>query len=119
MGPLNMASRQIGYFDDGALRAGTGRYLTEIIGALDRTRYHPVFFAPCKRPWHEDLKQLDVELVYDRDAAPEPVTQSTAQNSNAVATRPKLRLPNSIQWTVGTLRDTVRLSRLSSCTERC
>ena len=62
-----MATQRIGYFDDGELRAGTGRYLAEIIGALDRTRFEPLFFAPRAHPWHDDLRRLDVEMVYSAD----------------------------------------------------
>ena len=102
----------IGYFDDGELRAGTGRYLTEIICALDRTRFHPVFFAPIPRAWHEDLLRLDVEMVYGTDTA-RPAPGRTAQTgTNPADRRRRPRLPASAAWTLGLLRDTARLSRL-------
>ena len=106
-----MVTRQIGYYDDGDLRAGTGRYLTEIISALDRRRYQPVFFAPRPRPWHEDLSRLDVECVYATPA----LTATTGEPGGepSLPARPRrLRLPPPAAWTLGLLREIARLSRL-------
>ncbi|HLJ56242.1 MAG TPA: glycosyltransferase family 4 protein [Chthonomonadaceae bacterium] len=104
-----MARRSIGYFDDGALRAGTGRYLAEIIGALDRDRYEPVFFAPEPRPWHEDLSQLGVEMVYGGGQEPGTDYQLPATSYQLPVT---VRLPAAVSWSAGLARDTARLVRL-------
>src|SRR2546423_1277421 len=97
-----MATQHIGYFDDGRLRGGTGRYLAEIIGALDRTRFQPVFFAPCSRPWHDDLGRLGVEMVVGA-GAPDPSVRPPSPQSlghdgadavrRAVARRRRPNLP--------------------------
>ena len=106
-----MSVRQIGYFDDGEFRAGTGRYLTEIIGALDRSRFQPVFFAPRRRAWHEDFDRLDVQMVYGA-VPPSPAQRLTDDRSSSIRSRRKLQFPSSVSWTLGTLKDTLKLSRL-------
>lgn len=102
----------IGYFDDGEHRAGTGRYLTEIIGALDRTRFTPVFFAPEYRHWHEDLTVLEVETVYlEGSTSGQPSLQSLIETEKNQARR-KPSLPPSVAWWLGLYRETKRLRTL-------
>jgi len=36
----------VGYVDDSVGYGGTTLYLLEVVGALDRGRFHPVFFTP-------------------------------------------------------------------------
>ena len=115
----------IGYYDDGEHRAGTGRYLSEIIGALDRTRYRPVFFAPRPRHWHDDLRELDAQIVYpaDVDPTPEPLLklvdfaaeaedeEKNAPQKQKLKRRP-LVLPPALAFGIGTGREVRRLRDL-------
>ena len=113
----------IGYYDDGEHRAGTGRYLSEIIGALDRTRYRPVFFAPRPRHWHDDLRELDTQVVYpaDVDPTPEPLLKlvdfaAEAEDAEKKAPqKPKRRplvLPPALAFGIGTAQEIRRLRGL-------
>ena len=113
----------IGYYDDGEHRAGTGRYLSEIIGGLDRTRYRPVFFAPRPRHWHDDLRELDAQIVYpaDVDPAPEPLLKLVdfaAEADNAEKNAPEkpkrkpIVLPSALAFGIGTAREVRRLRDL-------
>ncbi len=104
----------IGYYDEGEHRAGTGRYLAEVIGGLDRKKFSPVFFAPKPRTWHNDLRELHIEIVYPAGTAGETVRSvpvptvgdrqadtGTAQSGSAG----RLRLPAGIAWSAGLLRE--------------
>ncbi len=107
----------IGFFDDGEHRAGTGRYLAEIMGALDRDRYTPVFFAPEPRPWHEDLISLGAEMVYGEKGNVAANGRAETQNVDekplaSGARRRKVRLPRSLAWSLGLHRETLRLQAL-------
>ena len=117
----------LGYFDDGEHRAGTGRYLAEIIGVLDRTRFIPVFFAPNYRAWHEDLIALGVETVYLTELSTD-VTESTDKNAGSIhrltqinpdysrnknaQSRIPFRIPPTLAWWLGLRRETKRLDSL-------
>ncbi len=110
----------IGYYDDGEHRAGTGRYLSEIIGALDRTRYRPVFFAPRPRHWHDDLRELDAQIVYPAgiDPKPEPLLKLVdfaAESEKSAPETPKKKrvvMPPSVAFGIGTYREVQRLRDL-------
>lgn len=104
----------IGYYDEGEHRAGTGRYLVEVIGGLDRKKFSPVFFAPQPRPWHIDLRELHIEIVYPAGTAGEAVrsipapTVGDKQAEVGIAQRSsagRLRLPAGIAWSAGLLRE--------------
>ena len=105
----------IGYYDDGEHRAGTGRYLVEVIGGLDRRKFSPVFFAPKPRAWHIDLRELPIEIVYPAGtagqaigslSAPPPVGDKPAAGAEtARRAAGRLRLPAGIAWSVGLLRE--------------
>lgn len=107
-------SLSIGYYDDGEHRAGTGRYLVEIIGGLDRKKFFPIFFAPKPRSWHDDLRELHTEIVYPVGTTGDavgsvPLTsvgdrQAMSGTAQCRPTR-RLRLPAGIAWSVGLLRE--------------
>ena len=105
----------IGYYDDGEHRAGTGRYLCEIIGSLDRSRYRPVFFAPRSRAWHHDLRELDVQIVYPEGAEPEPLLKLVDTTEPIAETRKmkyRPRLPAPLAFALGTGLEIRNLRRL-------
>ena len=105
----------IGYYDDGEHRAGTGRYLCEIIGALDRTRYRPVFFAPRSRAWHHDLRELDVQIVYPAGVETEPLLKlvnTTEPLPEMRKTKHRPRLPVPLAFALGTGKEIRNLRRL-------
>lgn len=104
----------IGYFDDGVLRSGTGRYLAEIIGGLDRDRFQPVFFAPVPRAWHDDFVRMDVELVYPEGVEPLNTAEATPTKpaEQPLTRRRRIRLPKTAAWFAGLTRDTARLRKL-------
>ena len=116
--------RVIGFYDDGLHRAGTGRYLAEIIGGLDRNRFQPVFFAPEERPWHQDLSSLGVEMIYacSRPSAPDLISASSPNlslsNSGSheaktrVGTVARPKLPPKLAWAAGMLKETLRARKL-------
>src|SRR5260221_10589075 len=98
-----MTIQRIGYYDDGELRAGTGRYLAEIIGALDRTRFQPLFFAACSRPWHDDLARLNVERIYGVPAGCTVSNGAPGRSDGSLSRR--LHVPAPVSWTLGLLRN--------------
>ena len=110
----------IGYYDDGEHRAGTGRYLAEIIGGLDRDRYRPVFFAPKPRHWHSDLSDSGVQLVYpiDVEPTPEPLLKLVSFDAEAEKTAPekpkkkRVLLPASVAFAVSNIKEVRRLRDL-------
>ena len=114
----------IGYYDDGEHRAGTGRYLSEIIGGLDRARYRPVFFAPKPRHWHSDLSDLDVQLVYpiEVDPTPEPLlklvsfemkaAEDTEKSAPKKPKRKRILLPPAVAFAVSNIKEVRRLRDL-------
>ena len=108
--------RSIGFFDDGLHRAGTGRYLAEVIGGLNRDRYSPVFFAPVPRLWHEDLSALGTEMIY---LGGEPGALSGGESGISVDASPRtlsksrrLKIPPVAAWSMGMMRETMRLRKL-------
>ncbi|MGC4044601.1 MAG: glycosyltransferase family 4 protein [Armatimonas sp.] len=107
---------KIGYYDDSASPGGTTRYLLEILRCLDRSRFHPVFFATDpSRAWYSVLRDLDVEIVSTRSAPAVPVTPPTEKlvvdQSAPKATGSGLArfLPASVRWHLGTQRETQKL----------
>jgi glycosyltransferase involved in cell wall biosynthesis len=109
-----MSPISIGYYDEGEHRAGTGRYLFEIIGGLDRRKFFPVFFAPKPRSWHNDLRELQIEIVYPVGttgdmvgSVPLPSVGDRQAEEGTAQCRPtrRLRLPAGIAWSVGLLRE--------------
>ena len=108
--------RSIGFFDDGLHRAGTGRYLAEVIGGLNRDRYSPVFFAPVPRLWHEDLSALGTEMIY-LESAPGALSEGESGKTFDNSLRPpsksrRPKLPPAAAWSLGMMRETMRLRKL-------
>ncbi len=108
--------RVIGYYDDGLHRAGTGRYLAEVIGGLDRKLFHPVFFAPSEHPWHEDLACLGVEMIYgEKRNSPDKSTSTPNESASISSTAQKSfrpKFPSTLAWVLGMIRETLKVKRL-------
>src|SRR5260370_20760365 len=110
-----MIARTIGYYDDSKRRGGTTRYLVELLGALNRERFQPVFFAPQGRDWHADLRALDVEVITisagiedDTPAIPSslsPVGMPSAQKR-------LFQVPVGFAWSAGMALELCQLVRL-------
>lgn len=111
-----LTCRTIGYYDDGASRGGTTRYLMELLEALDRQRFQPVFFAPQERDWHADLRALDVEVVTLRAAtrgdAPTGAVPSLSPAGPPGAGKRCFRPPAGLAWSAGVALELRRLERL-------
>ena len=132
----------VGYYDASVGHGGTTRYLMELVGGLDRTRFQPIFFALKPRKWHDDLARQGVDVITlperaltKKEKSEQNITgrdtkinagaaletnigQASASSWEPVVTpgfrRPALRprLPRSIAWSAGQLRDCLELARL-------
>ena len=104
----------IGYYDDTRSGGGTIRYLHELIGALNRNRFHPVLFAEQAQEWHKDLAQMGVEMVLLNETAAQPAPSAAASAAAAPASvgSARKRLPSGLFWFLGLVKDTRRLVRL-------
>jgi glycosyltransferase involved in cell wall biosynthesis len=94
-----MIPEVIGYYDDSAHIGGTVRYLMELLGALDRQRFQPVFFAPQEREWHTDLRALDIEII---------TLGSSGEARPPAATAPLLSLAREVRPIMRRLRGRAR-----------
>lgn len=106
----------IGYYDDSRGSGGTTRYLMELLRALDRSRFHPVFFAREPADWHDGLRDIGVAVIGPRDSTasqadvPSPVLRQTRPRRHVSIIRSAI--PASTLWTVGLARDVAELVRL-------
>ena len=107
---------QIGFYDSSLGPGGTTRYLLELLDGLDRNTFHPIFFALERRPWHDALVARGVELVllHPDESRGTGLQACVPENTGlkAGATKPKLRLPRSVAWFLGTVGETRTLMRL-------
>lgn len=106
-----MRPKTIGFFDDSVGPGGTTRYLLTILAGLDRDRFHPVFFAPTKREWHEEMEKLGVEIVCSADRAPAPPAEHRPMPA-AEQTTGEVQVPGTLSWSLGTLREMWKLFSL-------
>ena len=104
----------IGFYDDSRNRAGTVRYLAEIINRLDRGRFVPVFFSPHSFMWQQELNDIDVEIVtLDKPIVTQTIASSFESVPNIIPQkRTHYRLPQCLAWWLGYGREIGQLVRL-------
>jgi glycosyltransferase involved in cell wall biosynthesis len=109
----------IGYYDDSPGPGGTTRYLCELLGALDRSRFDAVLFAPEACDWHEEVRAAGARVITQRPQspgveAPASSPKTVPADPKAAAGRRRSRLPAEIglsRWLTGELARLRRLFR--------
>jgi glycosyltransferase involved in cell wall biosynthesis len=114
-----MSKITIGYFDDTMGRGGTARYFTEVLSALDRTQFSPVFFASKPQEWHSDLRSLDVPVItvcgqdnVAESGAAQPLPAMIPVSGKTTGKRSAFRLPRKLAWCVGLSREIIGLRKM-------
>lgn len=107
----------IGYYDESTGHGGTTRYLLELLQAIDRSKFEPVFFSTSAHPWHSTLRNMGIEIVTLQGEAPIETSQPpspTAPPSKKSLLRSVVLglIPPHIKWSRGIARDTERLVEL-------
>ena len=102
----------IGFYDDSAGFGGTSRYLLALLDGLDRSTFHPVFFALQRLPWHDALATRGVELVFLRPDTPAAGKPAKAVQPEKPARETEPLLPRSVAWSLGLASEMRTLIRL-------
>nr|WP_246385354.1 glycosyltransferase family 4 protein [Armatimonas rosea] len=104
----------IGFHDESKGLGGTTRYLLELVDGLNRDKYYPVFFSTKSFPWHQLLKDSDVELITP-DTIMDSLGEVTKINHSATITRKRLswvKIPHLVAWTLGMFKEKYVLEEL-------
>jgi len=102
----SMERLTIGYYDESRGAGGTTRYLMELLRHLDQRRFRPVFFAPARASWHNDLRDLGVMIVGGAE------TYASTVSSAAVDDGVTRLMPQALLWSAGLTSEIRALTEL-------